>query len=57
VTLNENRPGRNLTEPDKLLRAIRFSHWPETLEVLYRMRPTVSVQAGSVLRGASDTAV
>ena len=31
--------------------------WPETLEVLYRMRPTVSVQVGSVLRGASDTAV
>jgi hypothetical protein len=28
----------------------------ETL-VLYRMRPTVSVQVGSVLRGASDTAV
>ena len=25
--------------------------------VLYRMRPTVSVQVGSVLRGASDTAV
>ena len=30
--------------------------YPETL-VLYRMRPTVSVQVGSVLRGASDTAV
>ena len=35
---------------------IRLSHCPETL-VLYRMRPTVSMQVGSVLRGASDTAV
>ena len=31
-------------------------NYPETL-VLYRMRPTVSMQVGSVLRGAADTAV
>jgi len=33
-----------------------FASCPETL-VLYRMRPTVSVRVGSVMRGASDTAV